>query len=386
MKKKNIYILVNKYPNYIEPNVCVFIQSLVWSFADLNYNCNVICPMPINLNLKYIKFPKERFEENENGIKIKIYHPKYISLGQSGNLFQKLRVKFTTKMYTKAVDKVLKKQKLSKDNDILYSHFICPSGVSAAILGRKYNLDSFMAHGEAFYGGNTKYGNNYLKQVFKYLTGAIAVSTQNKNYLINADVLEENKIGIFPNGFRKERFHKIDKKIARKHFGWDMDKFIVGFCGSFDERKGINRLDQAIDEIKDNNIVFACAGKGKIQPKSEKCIFNKPVNNNDLVYFYNAIDVFALPTLNEGCCNAIVEAMACGCPIVSSDKSFNYDILDNTNSIMIDPKSVNELKNSIIKLKNDNILLNKLSEGSLKKSKQLDLNTRAKNILDFMNR
>lgn len=56
----DILIFVNKYPNEIEPNVCVFIQQLVWQFADLGYKCTVISPLPINLNLKYCKLKEKK--------------------------------------------------------------------------------------------------------------------------------------------------------------------------------------------------------------------------------------------------------------------------------------------------------------------------------------
>ena len=243
-----------------------------------------------------------------------------------------------------------------------------------------------MAHGEAFYRGNIKYGNKYLKKVFKYLTGVVAVSTQNKDYLVDADVIEEDKIGIFPNGYREERFYYIDKKEARKHFNWDEDKFIVGFCGSFDKRKGVLRLQEAIDRIDDKNIVFACAGKGEQIPTSKKCILAKPVNNNELVYFYNAIDVFCLPTQNEGCCNAIVEAIACGCPIISSDRKFNYDILNKDNSILIDPNNINDISKAIIEIQNNTKLQTNMKKENLKKSCELLLKQRTINIIKFINK
>ena len=170
---------------------------------------------------------------------------------------------------------------------------------------------------------------------------------------------------------------------ARKHFGWNDKEFIVGFCGSFDERKGVLRVEKAVDMIDENNIVFACAGKGEQNPTSDRCIWKKPVNNNELVYFYNAIDVFCLPTQNEGCCNAIVEAMACGCPIISSNKKFNYDILNNKNSIMINPDNVDEIKNAIIRLKSNTKLINNMGEESLIIAEQLTLDKRAEKILDF---
>ena len=383
---KRMFVLVNKYPNIIEPNACVFIQSLIWELSDMGLNCNIICPLPVNLNLNYLKFPKKKLEKTENGNYVRIFYPKYLSLGQSGSFLQKTRVKITTFLYTNACNRILKNQKLNNEFDVLYSHFICPSGVAAAILGKKYHLKSYMGFGESIYQGDSKYGNKYLKKIFANLNGVVAVSTQNKNYLQNAGVIGSNKVEIFPNGYRQDRFYLIDKNKARDYFGWDKDKFIVGFCGSFDERKGILRLEEAINSINKDNIVFACAGKGKLIPTSNKCILKRAINNDELVYFYNAIDVFVLPTQNEGCCNAIVEAMACGCAIISSDREFNYDILDKKNAILINPNNISDIKKAILTLfKNKKKLLD-MKKSSYKKSKDLILNNRAKKIIEFMNK
>lgn len=377
---KSIVVIVNKYPNRVEPNVCVFIQQLVWSFADLGYDCGVICPMPVNFNKEYLKFPRCRIEKNENGKKIKIFHPKYISMGQSGTLLQKQRVAFTTEMYTRAVDSVLKK--MPKKPDFLYSHFICPSGVCASRLGKKYDIPAFMAHGEATYSGDAKYGNKKLAKELDGLCGLVAVSSQNKDYCVNAGIVSEEITQVFPNGYREERFYKRDKLEARNKFGFPDDKFIVGFCGSFDSRKGVLRLQEAVDSI--DGAYFACAGKGRQIPTSEKCLWAKPVNNNDLPWFYSAVDIFALPTDHEGCCNAIVEAIACGCPIISADRSFNYDICNESNSLLIDPNDVDALREAIKRLMVDATVREALSSGSLIKAKDLTLSKRAKRIASFL--
>lgn len=376
---KRIFFVVNKYPNYIEPNVCVFIQQLVWTIADNGIECSIICPMPINFDSRYLKFPDERIETTENGSVVKIYHPKYISAGQAGKFLQKFRVAFTTFFYEKAVSKVIKKV---EKPDVLYAHFLCPSGVAVARIGKKYQIPSFVAHGESTYSGDEKYGNKKLANELQSLTGMIAVSSRNKDLCVNAGIIPENKAKVFPNGFRKERFYLLDKSEARKHFGFPEDVFLVGFCGSFDERKGILRLEEAVEQIED--VYFACAGKGALMPKSKKCILSKPVNNSELVWFYNAIDVFVLPTRDEGCCNAIVEAIACGCPIISANKSFNIDICDETNSILVDPDNIDEIKRAIIMIKNDKELIERLKRGSILKSKELTLERRAKNIVAFL--
>lgn len=378
---KKILFLANKYPNIITPNGLVFFQQLIWEIADSGVNCTVICPLAVNLNPKYIKVKYHVVEKTENGNTIDIYFPKFFGLGQSHYIFGKSPVSITTYYFTKAIIKTIEKNDIKFD--YVYGHFTAPAGVASARIGDKYNKPSFFAHGESTSWSIDQYGKEKLKEEFKNITGVVAVSSRNKDLLLSNKIVDESKVKVFPNGYRKERFYKIDKEDARKHFNWD-DKFIVGFCGSFDDRKGILRLEKAIDMIDDNDIVFACAGKGKLIPTSDKCIFKDTVNNNDLVYFYNAIDVFCLPTLNEGCCNAIVEAMACGCPIISSDKSFNYDILDDSNSILIDPNNIDEIKDAILELKNDTEIINIMSQSSFMKSKELTLNKRAKRIMDFL--
>lgn len=76
----------------------------------------------------------------------------------------------------------------------------------------------------------------------------------------------------------------------------------------------------------------------------------------------------------------------CGLPIVSSKRSFNDGILDETNSIRIDPENIDEISNAIELLYNDASLRMSLAQGSLEKAKGLSINNRAKKIIDFMER
>lgn len=378
-----IIVLANKYPNEIQKNVNVFTQQLTWCFADLGIECVIICPLAINYNYKNYKLPYKKIEKTDKGNVVTIYRPKYVGFGQNNSLLQKLRVRFTTYNYLNAVNRVLDKLDVKK-NDILFSEFLCPSGITAATLGKKYKISSYMQCGESMYQGDKKYGNNYLKRKLKPLTGVIAVSGHNKNYLVNSNVIEENKIIVLPSGYRKQRFYSIEKKKARNIMGFPNDKFIVGFCGSFDDRKGVLRLEAAIEAIEDKKIVLAAVGAGDKIPNSKKCIFKKPLNHEDLVYFYNSIDVFAFPTYHEGCCTAIVEAIACGCPIISSDRDFNYEICDHSNSILIDPDDIDGMKKSILLLYENTDYINKLRKGSLKKAADLSLETKAYKLIKYM--
>lgn len=379
---KNLIILANKYPNLIEPNVNVFTQQVAWALLDNEINITVICPNPLNYCKDNKSLPYYSIESNESGKKLEIYRPRYFGLGQDRNFMQKLCVDITTKMYIKAVDSVLKKMCL--DDTVILAEFICPSGVAASLLGKKYNINSYMQVGEATYQGDKKYGNIKLRKKLESLCGVIALSGYIRDYIINANIFEKNKIIIIPSGYRKNRIYKRDKNIARDKFNLPRDKFIVGFCGSFDDRKGILRLEKAIDSIDDQNIVLAACGKGELMPTSKKLVWNGPINHEELGWFYSAIDVFAFPTFFEGCCTAIVEAIACGCPIITSDRSFNYEICDKNNSILIEPTDIEAMKNAILEIKNDKNRQEEMSKSSLKKAKNLSLDIKAKKMIDFM--
>lgn len=381
MKNKKIVILANKYPNVIEPTTNMFIQQLAWAFADMKYDCIVICPMPINFNIKYTNIPFKRFETNEHGNKILVYSPKYISLGQSGKFFQKMRVKLTTFLYEKGVEKIIVK---FKDKiEFIYAYFLCPTGVVAAKLGKKYKIPAYMEHGEAIYSGNEKYGNTYLKAILKGLNGVIAVSNQNKDYLLNAKIINNERICVEPNCYREERFYHINKSEARKHFGWNEDKFIVGYAGSIDNRKGAKRIEKAIENL--DSVYLAVAGIGDSIQENEKCILARPIMHDELVYFYNALDVFVLPTLAEGSCTATAEAIGCGCPIISSNRKFNENLCDENNSILIDPENIKEIRNAIRTLMNNDEKLKNMSKASLEKAKMLKQSERMKRVEKFIN-
>ena len=158
--------------------------------------------------------------------------------------------------------------------------------------------------------------------------------------------------------------------------------FIIAFVGWFNERKGSLRVAEAINRIGGVKSIFV--GKGDQEPQCDGILFKGVVPHEQVPTYLGAADCFVLPTLAEGCCNAVIEAMACGLPVISSNLPFNWDVLDETNSIMVDPNNVNEISTAIIKLRDDNNLREKLSVGAQKKVASLTIDNRAKAIIDFM--
>jgi glycosyltransferase involved in cell wall biosynthesis len=76
--------------------------------------------------------------------------------------------------------------------------------------------------------------------------------------------------------------------------------------------------------------------------------------------------------------------MACGLPVVSSDMSFNHDILDSSNAILINPESIEEIAEAIKEVKGNPAMQRDMSNSSLEKSKGMALTTRTAKIIRFI--
>ncbi len=375
----SICIICSLYPNAIEPTNQVFVQRFAWAMADLGVECTVICPTAINLHPALAKLCYSPTEITDKGSVIKVYFPKFISFGQR-NVFGYKTAGLTTNLFYKAVYKVW--QNLEHQPEVVYGHFLTPAGICASRISRAHNIPSFAGYGEDSPWSIFNYGKKRIKTEIANLSGIIAVSSASKKDLGLVNVFPLSKIGVFPNGIRSNFFYPRNKSEARKKFGFDQHIFIVAFMGSFIERKGVLRVAEAVNGLE--NVCVAFAGNGPDRPRASNCIYNNVVKPENVPDFLSAADVFVLPTLSEGCCNAIIEAMACGLPIISSNLPFNADILNDTNSILVDPRNIEEIRRAIVYLRDEPNICKAMSAASVAISKKLSIETRVKNIYSWI--
>ena len=273
--------------------------------------------------------------------------------------------------------------RLNEQFDCVYGHFFLEGGLAAAAVGRKLNIPSFIAYGECSYETEVEFSYGDIKAAeLESLRGIITVSTDNSNELKKRSVFDDIPKLLAPNGIDPELFHKMDRTECRKQLKITDELFVTGFVGGFIERKGTRRLLEAVNQAE--GIYAAFAGRGEEKPEGPKVVFCDAMEHDSIPVLLNAVDVFVLPTLAEGCCNAVIEAMACGLPVISSDLPFNHDILNETNSILIDPMNIAEIRDAITTIKNDAELRKRLSAGALETAKQLSLEARTDKILSFL--
>lgn len=366
--------------------VHVFLDNVVTRLVDRGEKCNVIAPQSIIRYLfkKNDRRPLVSKRLTDKGNEYIVYSPIYMVFPTT--IIGGLHLSDLTKWsYTRAVTRTYRKYGFKAD--VVYSHFV-QAGISAVRLAKKIGKPSFIANGEADTIDSLKYvSKNIVDETLRNVSGIISVSTKNKDEIKemckNVPVIM-NKVSIIPNAVDQSRFHLLDKKECRKQLGWPEDAFIVSFTGSFIERKGARRLSNALDRIDGAYGVFV--GRGEVGPTCKNILLEGRVENAKIPTILNASDVFCLPTLAEGCSNAIVEAVACGVPVVSSNLPFNFDILDDSCSILVDPMDEEQIYQAIKKIKDNPSYLQQLHEGCIEKSKTLSLEYRVDRIQEFVSK
>jgi glycosyltransferase involved in cell wall biosynthesis len=159
----------------------------------------------------------------------------------------------------------------------------------------------------------------------------------------------------------------MDKAKAREEKKIS-NKFTVLFVGRLTKKKGVALLLNIARKL--NHIQFVFIGVGPLESMlitaskdNNNIKFLGKKKNKELVDYYNTADIFCIPSLyEEGYGRVVVEAVACGVPVVGSNKGGIKEALNDSVSILVDPEEAN-IELAILELHNDKDKLKKLSNN-----------------------
>ncbi|MFY9637852.1 MAG: glycosyltransferase family 1 protein [Methanobacterium sp.] len=220
--------------------------------------------------------------------------------------------------------------------------------------------------------------NSTLNLIKNRTDSIISDSLNTKNDCIELLNIPEERIKVIPLAadeiYKPMENKEMIKEYLKKRYNVDIP-FIL-FVGTLEKRKNVPLLIKAFNEFKgygSNHKLVIVGGKGwkyteifdliKSFKLKDDVIFTDYVPDNDLVKFYNIADLFVYPSLYEGFGLPPLEAMACGCPVITSNISSLPEVVGDA-GLMIDPNDVESLTESM-----HEILTNEgLKENYIKKS------------------
>ena len=159
----------------------------------------------------------------------------------------------------------------------------------------------------------------------------------------------DRDIDIIPNGVDTGLFKMGEKRIK--------NGMNLLFVGRLNEIKGLNYLLAALSKIESDKIELWLVGDGPEKRNLEKItadlniqdkvkFFGVIIEREELRRIYQSADVFVLPSLSEGMSNTILEAMACGLPIITTGTGGTRELIKN-NGFIVPIKDPESIKNAI---------------------------------------
>jgi len=230
-----------------------------------------------------------------------------------------------------------------------------------------------------------------LPKVISKSDKIIAVSENTKKDIINYFKVDKDKIEVIYEAAEKIFKPVKTKKVLEKY---NIDQPYILYVGTIEPRKNINLIIKAFQEIKRNNLPHKLVIVGKFGWKyqsiltslkgSNDIILTGYVKKEDLPEFYSNAEFLVYPSLYEGFGLPPLQAMACSCPVISSNTSSLPEVIGNA-GILINPKDKETLKSSMLKLIKDRSLISELKKKGLKQSKKFSWEESAKKTLNIYN-
>jgi len=238
----------------------------------------------------------------------------------------------------------------------------------------------------------------YFQLFFKYqvkrASHLIAVSNYTKNDIIKFLKIPKHKISVVYNGVDKQ-YKLLNKSLCKKFLQkkYKIPKNFLLYVGTLDPRKNVRLILLAFEKLKRHFPLLKLVIVGKNDWKNyeivkiikqlgiqDKVIFTGFVPDEELPSFYNSAAVFVFPSLYEGFGLPPLEAMACGCPVITSNTSSLPEVVGDA-GIMVNPHDIKGLANAIEKVLTNKKLRQQMIKNGLKQAKKFSWEKCAKETL-----
>jgi teichuronic acid biosynthesis glycosyltransferase TuaC len=319
------------YPNSVQPNHGIFVENrLIHLLATQRVMARVLAPVPWPWFPSTAQHFGRRADggptparEIRNGVEID--HPRYL-------LVPKFGVSMAPTLLYVASLAFLRNR--PNDFDLIDAHYFYPDGVAAILLGRALKKPVVITARGTDINLLPNYGfpRRQIQFAARHAAALIAVSQALKDALVGLGVPAE-RITVLRNGVDLTLFRPADREAIRAKL--QVHGRTLLSVGHLIERKGHDITISALAQLPDYTLLIA--GEGPERTRLERLAdklgirdrvkFLGLVPHENLPDYYTAADALVLASSREGWPNVLLEAMACGTPVVASTVWGNPEVV-----------------------------------------------------------
>lgn len=319
----NVLSFTTLYPNAAQPILGVFVENRLRRLAESGrVSLTVVAPVPwfpfsstaFGTYATYAKVP-----EREVRYGIEIFHPRY-------KVIPKVGMNIAPALLYRGARTIVRRLAQERGIQLLDAHYFYPDGVAAAKLAGELGLPlTITARGtDLNLIPQFELPRRQIEHAARAADAIITVCDALQKPLLDMGI-DPGKITTLRNGVDLELFRPLDRMAARNR--WGADGRTIVSVGGLIERKGHHLTIGALKSVPNASLLIA--GEGEERPALERQItalgltgrvrLLGQVPHDSLPSLYSAADALVLASSREGWANVLLEAMACGTPVVATD-------------------------------------------------------------------
>lgn len=330
-----VLILTHSYPDAINHWRGVFVQEQAKALCTIHEVIVVYFKVD---NTHLAPFSKYTFVKRKNQ-QITEYE---LTTGRSFSVLNQL--KYLSNTYSFIKKEILRNNKI----DIIHSHLSYPAGFLGTIIYKRKGIPNILTEHSTI----SKYSRSFIhkacvKYTLKNSPGLACVSNALQKEI---STVTDREISVIHNVIDIDKFRLAES---------DPDKVInIGFLGGLSNpNKGLDLLLKAVSILENKDIVLHIGGKGTLKDSyhqmseeigiSGNCRFYGEIPPEKVTDFYSKLNIFVLSSRYETFGIVVVEAMACGLPVIATKCGGPQEIITPSTGLLVSKDNAEELAEAI---------------------------------------
>jgi len=237
--------------------------------------------------------------------------------------------------------------------DVVHTHHIGPllyAGIAARLAGVTCLIHT---EHDAWHLNNPR-RRKLQRQAIRLIRPQLVADANSVATSMKQQLQLTDDIRVIHNGIDTRRFVPGNQHKARQHLGLPPGVHIIGCSGRLEKVKGQRNLILALSQLPDT-LHLALAGKGSLETGLRRLTGSLSLDNrvhflgciDDMPGFYQALDIFCLPSLNEGLPLSPLEAQACGITTTVTDVGGSGESLCPDSGVLIPAGNINAMSSTL---------------------------------------